>query len=85
MNNVINIEFTELAFAFLPVALVLIILFLWRGEGMVATYAVGRMLLQLVLVGYVLAYIFASENPLVVTRVLAVMLAAASWIALRTV
>ncbi len=85
MNNVINIEFTELAFAFLPVALVLIILFLWRGEGMVATYAVGRMLLQLVLVGYVLAYIFASENPLVVTGVLAVMLAAASWIALRTV
>ncbi|MDG1462625.1 MAG: ABC transporter permease [Gammaproteobacteria bacterium] len=85
MNNVINIGLSELAYAFLPVVLVLLILFFWRGEGMAATHAVGRMLLQLVLVGYVLTYIFAAENLFVVMAVLTVMLIAAGWIALRTV
>ena len=43
------------------------------------------MLLQLTLIGYVLIYIFQTESGLVISGVLAVMLVAASWIALNTV
>ena len=43
------------------------------------------MLIQLLLIGYVLAYIFEADNSLIIVAVLAVMLFSASWIALRTV
>lgn len=43
------------------------------------------MLLQLTLIGYVLIYIFQAESGLIICGVLAVMLTAASWVALNTV
>ena len=43
------------------------------------------MVAQLLLVGYILVYIFEADTPLVVLAVIAVMVLAASWIALRTV
>jgi len=43
------------------------------------------MLVQLLLVGYVLAHIFEADNSAVVMGVLSVMLLAASWISLRPV
>jgi putative ABC transport system permease protein len=43
------------------------------------------MVAQLLLIGYVLVYIFDADTPWVVLAVLAVMVVAASWIALRTV
>jgi putative ABC transport system permease protein len=43
------------------------------------------MLIQLLLIGYVLAYIFEADNSVIVIAVLAVMLFSSSWIALRTV
>jgi len=43
------------------------------------------MLVQLLLIGYVLTHIFESDSDLIVLAVLAVMLFASSWIALRTV
>ena len=75
----------RLALSFLPVAAVITIMAWWRiGVGR-AFYAVGRMLLQLTLIGYVLVYIFQTESALVVSGVLSVMVVAASWIALNTV
>jgi len=47
-------------------------------------YAVFRMLIQLLLIGYVLTYIFETNSALVVAAVLSVMLFSSSWIALRT-
>ena len=47
--------------------------------------AVLRMLVQLLLVGYVLAYIFETEHATIVMVTLALMIAAASWIALGPV
>lgn len=77
------IPLARLALTFLPVALVIGVLYRWSlGAGM-AAYAMGRMLLQLLLIGYVLTYIFTTEQPAVVGGVLALMLAIASWIALR--
>jgi putative ABC transport system permease protein len=60
---------------------------MWRwshGYGR-ALQAIARMLLQLTLIGYILVYIFQTESGLVISGVLAVMLAAASWIALNTI
>jgi putative ABC transport system permease protein len=85
MNDSIQtIPYVNLALAFIPVVLVIIILWKWKiGHGN-SIYAVFRMLIQLLLIGYVLSYIFKADNSLVVIGVLAVMLFSSSWIALRT-
>jgi len=48
-------------------------------------YALGRMLLQLLLIGYALAWIFGARDGVLILLVLAIMLLASSWIALGTV
>lgn len=77
------IPLTRLALTFLPVAVVLGVLYRWSLGASTTVYAMGRMLLQLLLIGYVLKFIFTTGNPGVVGFVLAVMLVIASWIALR--
>ena len=80
-----TISVGRLALAFIPVAAVVAIMAYWKcGVGR-ALHAIGRMLLQLTLIGYVLVYIFRTESSLVVSGVLSVMVVAASWIALNTV
>jgi len=79
------IPVTDLAIAFVPVAVVLIVLSHLSLDGRTALYAVARMVIQLLLVGYVLAYIFETDRGLVVVAVLTLMLGASSWIALRPV
>ena len=83
--GITTISVSQLALAFIPVAIVIFLMGRWsHGYGR-ALQAIARMLLQLTLVGYVLIYIFQTESGLVVSGVLAVMLIAASWIALNTV
>ena len=86
MNQVVtNIPPLQLAIAFIPVGITLLIFFKWSlGVGK-ALYAVARMLIQLLLIGYVLAYIFGAENAGLIVLVLSVMLLASSWIALGSV
>ena len=48
-----------------------------------AVVGLMRMLVQLLLIGYVLGYVFEADTPLVVVAVLVVMLVSASWITLR--
>ncbi|MGI9541707.1 MAG: ABC transporter permease [Cyclobacteriaceae bacterium] len=80
-----TIPFSNLALSFIPVVLVILILWKWKiGYGN-SIYAVFRMLVQLLLIGYVLAYIFQADDSLIVIAVLAVMLFSSSWIALRTI
>lgn len=79
------IDFGDLVFAFIPVVVALCVIFKWSLDGKNAIYAIFRMLLQLLLVGYVLAYIFQSENALIVIFILSIMVFSSSWIALRTV
>lgn len=76
---------TGLVIAFMPVLLVMMILYKWSLEVGNALYAVMRMLAQLLLVGYVLASIFAAESAWLVMIVMLVMVTASSWIALGTV
>jgi putative ABC transport system permease protein len=75
----------NLALAFIPVAIVILIMLRWSlnaGGGLVA---VARMLLQLALIGYLLNFIFAADSSFIVLGVLCFMLCIASWIALRPV
>ncbi len=84
MNTSVQvITISGLIWALLPAAVVVVILFRWTTTGPTAVYAVARMLLQLLLIGFVLVYIFDSEQPGIIILVLAVMLAVASWIAIR--
>ena len=82
-SSVDVIPLFNLAAMFLPAGVVLVILARWTSESGAATYAVGRMVLQLLLVGYVLTFVFDSDQALVVSGTLVLMLLVASWIALR--
>jgi putative ABC transport system permease protein len=78
-----EISLQGLVIAFLPVAIVVGIMYRWSAGAQTALYATFRMLVQLLLIGYVLVYIFDSNQPVFIIAVLAVMLTAASWIAIR--
>ena len=78
------IPLINLALTFIPVFIVILIQYRWSGEHRNAIYGVSRMLVQLLLIGYFLTYIFETQNGWIVLAVLAVMVFAASWIGLRT-
>jgi len=77
------ISFPSLIWAFVPAAVVIAVLMRWTSAARTAVYAVARMLVQLLLIGYVLVYIFKADKPWVIVSVLTVMLIAASVIAIR--
>ena len=80
-----TIPLTRLGVAFLPVLAVIAIMWRWRVQPGKAAYALMRMLLQLLLIGYVLVAIFQADSSLIVLGVLLVMVTASAWIALNTV
>ena len=82
-DSVQAITWQGLAFASLPTIIVIGILWRWAAGSGTAIYANLRMLVQLLLIGYVLVYIFEAGRPSIIMGVLAVMLLAASWIAIR--
>ena len=77
-----TIPYLNLTLAFIPVIIVLGIMWKWKLKYLHSTYAVFRMLVQLLLIGFVLQYIFKADSSLIVIGVLAVMLISSSWIAL---
>ena len=83
-HSIQTIPLLNLALAFIPVIAVIIIIGKWQLGYKSSLYAVARMLVQLLLIGYFLTYIFKTESVLIIVAVLAVMLFSASWIALRT-
>lgn len=86
MNDAVQeISLANLLLAFIPAVAVIGILYRWSLGFRTALYGMSRMLVQLLLIGYVLAYIFEVERAWIVLAVLAVMVCAASWISLRTV
>ena len=84
-NPVIELSLPQLALALVPVGITLCILFRWSFGTGNAVYALLRMLAQLLLIGYVLAWIFGAESGLLILLVLAIMLSASGWIAVGTV
>lgn len=85
MNDSLQvISLFDLSIAFLPVLLALFFIFHWSLDVKQAGYALSRMLVQLLLIGYLLSYIFYSDSAWLIAFILVLMIATASWIALRT-
>jgi len=63
-GGILEISTQGLLYGFLPAFIVLAIMWRWQAAAAVGTavYAMGRMLVQLFLIGYVLIYIFDSDN-----------------------
>jgi len=84
MNTLPTIPISALLLMLIPVAVVLWIQYKWVLNYKEGIYAVSRMLGQLLIVGYFLGSIFNAERAWIIILVLAIMVIASSWIALRT-
>ena len=84
-GGILEISTEGLLYGFLPALVVLAIMWRWQAAAAVGTavYAMGRMLVQLFLIGYVLIYIFDSDNFWIILGVVSIMIVVASWIAVR--
>ena len=72
-ESVTIIPFADLLLIFIPAAAIIGILHTWSLNWHNTIYAVGRMLIQLLLIGYFLNYIFESNNASITISILALM------------
>lgn len=79
------IELPQLALAFIPVLAVIFIQFSWSLPQKRTLHALARMLVQLLLVGFFLSYIFESNSAWLVLVLLTIMVLFSSWIALNNI
>jgi len=84
-NPIATIPLLNLSMVFIPVILVLGILWVWSLSAGRAVYALMRMLTQLLLIGYVLTAIFQSQQASLILAILVLMLLMSSWIALGVI
>ena len=83
--NVHIISLDHLLYAFIPVLMVAWIYYRWSLNTTEVGISVLRMTVQLLLIGYVLAWIFEVESAVILGLVLLVMALVSTWIALRKV
>lgn len=83
MDTIPEIGLVRLLVGFVPVVAAIALLIRFSLGAWHGLYATARMLIQLLVIGYVLTYIFEADQPYIVLLVLLVMMAVASWIALR--
>ncbi|MBL7002820.1 MAG: ABC transporter permease [Gammaproteobacteria bacterium] len=79
-----NISLWNLSLAFIPVALLLLVMIAWSINYKNTLYAMVRMVTQLLLIGFLLNSIFSSNSYWLTITLLCIMLLAASWIALNS-
>ena len=82
-GGIIEVSWLGLLYSFLPALVVLAIMWYWRAGVRTAVHAMARMLVQLTAVGYVLVYIFKTDNYWIILAVVTIMMLVASWIAVR--
>jgi putative ABC transport system permease protein len=80
-----DIALPGLIWGFVPALVVVGILFRWSLNYRTPLYALARMLVQLLLAGYALTFVFAARHAGLILLVLGVMLCAAGLIALHPV
>ena len=80
-----QISFLDLLWIAVPLLFVYYIYQKWSDDKITIPYALSRMFLQLILIGYILTYIFETKNFYIITAILSVMLIVASIISLRPV
>lgn len=81
--NVYAISLFNLLWIFIPVCMVIFLLFRWSMGVRSTLNGLIRMFIQLILIGYALNFIFAVDQPALVLLILSLMLAIAALIALR--
>ena len=80
-----NIPLELLTLSFIPVFLVIFILYKWSHNYKYSLYAVSRMLGQLLLIGYFLSYIFQSDSIMLMLAIVMIMVIISSSIALNNI
>jgi len=85
MNKIETIPLENLSYILIPVLVVLIIMSKWKVKPSHAFYAMVRMFVQLLAIGYFLNSIFASNSAQITVAILSLMLIFSGWIALGTV
>ncbi|AXH08508.1 hypothetical protein CP960_10085 [Malaciobacter halophilus] len=78
-----TIEFYELSFMLLPLAFVTYFYYKYTNDKKEIAYASVRMVLQLILIGYVLIFIFKTKDILIGSFILLFMLIVSTFIILR--
>ena len=68
---------------FIPVIILIGIMYFWGLKISNSIYANFRMLIQLLLTGYVLTFIFETDEPIIITLVVLFMILMSAWIAMR--
>ncbi len=79
------IPLPRLALMLVPTAMVIGLMLYHHVPTKGYLWALGRMVVQLLLVGYVLVYLFLAESAWPILGVMVVMTTVAAWISLRTV
>jgi putative ABC transport system permease protein len=79
------ISFLDLIWIFIPIIVVFGIYYKWSDDKVTIPYALTRMFLQLIAIGYLLTYIFETKNQILILLILTVMLIVASIISMRPV
>ena len=83
MNELTIIPLANLLLGFLPVLLLIVVMKYFGIGAMQPIYANLRMLIQLLLIGYILTYIFETDKPIIILLVIAFMILVSAWIAMR--
>ena len=68
---------------FIPVIILIGIMYFWGLKISNSIYANFRMLIQLLLIGYVLTFIFETDEPIIIALVVLFMILMSAWIAMQ--
>jgi len=82
-NTLPTIGFGALAIVFLPTLILLALMRRWRLDAPETAWANLRMLVQLLAIGYLLTWLFETEQPVIVLATVLTMLCAGAWISLQ--
>jgi len=77
------ISLPQLAVALALVIVVMLIHVRWALKSTTVIYAAGRMIVQLIMLGFILNFVFDHANAGLTVAILGIMAVMASWIALR--
>jgi len=77
------INFIDLLYLLFPITFVFYIYYKYTNDRITIPYAISRMFLQLIFIGYILTYIFHSKDFIYILLILTFMLIVASIISLR--
>ncbi|MAS01739.1 MAG: hypothetical protein CMD48_00015 [Gammaproteobacteria bacterium] len=83
MDQISFIPLAKLMLGFIPVITLLGIMYFWGLKISNSIYANFRMLIQLLLIGYILTFIFETNEPIIIALVVLFMILMSAWIAMR--